>query len=54
MLETFIRAKNATFCVQIYVAAKGIVKIRLIYGLCLITSFTFVYGGNILSHLEPL
>ena len=54
VLETFIRAKNTTFCVQTYVAAKGIVKIRLIYGLCLITSFTFVYGGNILSHLEPL
>ena len=38
MLGTFIRAKNATFYVQIYIVAKGIVKIRLIDGLCLMTS----------------
>ena len=38
VLGTFIRAKNATFYVQIYIVAKGIVKIRLIDGLCLMTS----------------
>ena len=38
VLATVVHAKNTTFRVQIYAAAKGILKIRLIYSLCLMTS----------------